>query len=46
MVVRFMINETRVVVEKTIQSVYEAEKFIRKLRYSKKLTLLSYSKIS
>lgn len=44
MLVRFMINETRGVVEKFIPSYYLAENFVRKLRHSKKCTLLSYSK--
>lgn len=41
MVVRFMINESGKVVEKTFNSPYLAENFIRKLKYSKKLTFLA-----
>lgn len=44
MIVRFMVNATGAVVEKFIPSYYIAEKFVRKLRYSKKCTLLSYGK--
>lgn len=42
MIVKFMVNATGTVVEKTIESYYEAQKFIQKLRRSKKCTLLSY----
>jgi len=42
MIVKFMVNATGAVVEKTIESYYEAQKFIQKLRHSKKCTLLSY----
>lgn len=45
MFIKYMINATGVVVEKTIHSVYEAEKFLQKLKYSKKCTLLSYGKL-
>lgn len=45
MVVKYMIKATGVVVEKTIESYYEAQKFIRRLQYSKKCTLLSFWKL-
>lgn len=41
MVVRFMVNETRVFVDKTIYSRYLAEKFMRKLKNSKKCTFIA-----
>jgi len=43
--VRFMVNATGAIVEKVIYSYYIAEKFIRKVEHSKKLTLLSYGKV-
>ena len=45
MIIRYMVNASGVVVEKIIYSYYQAEKLVRKLKYSKKCTLLSYGKI-
>jgi len=42
MLVTFLVNASGVVVEKTFTSQYKARVFINKLKYSKKLTLLSY----
>ena len=40
--VRFRVNESGVVVEKGFQSLYNARKFVLRLKHSKKCTLLSY----
>lgn len=44
MVVRFRINATGETVTKFFASPYLVEKFIRKLQFSKKVTLISYGK--
>lgn len=42
MIVKFMVNATGKVVEKVFDSSYLGNKFVNKLRHSKKCTLLSY----
>lgn len=42
MVVRFIVNKTGEVVERRFDSPFFAEKFIKKLKYSKRCTLTSY----
>ena len=44
MFVKFMVNESGVVVERFIESYFEANKFIQKLKRSKKLSLIAYWK--
>ena len=44
MYVRFLVLETGVIVERYIESYYEARKFINKLEHSKKLSLLAFWK--
>lgn len=39
--VTFIVNETKAVVTKTFSSPYQCRKFVNKLYYSKKLTLIS-----
>lgn len=41
-VVTFMVNATGAVVEKAFQSYDGCRKFVNKLRFSKKLTLISH----
>lgn len=45
MVIQYMINATKVVVSKTIHSYYLAEKFINKLKHSKKCTFISCARL-
>lgn len=42
MIVKYMINETGVIVTKEFDSQYEAIKLVNRLRYSKRCTLISY----
>lgn len=42
MEVKFLVNATGEVVTKRFDSRYFGEQFVRKLRYSKKLTLVSF----
>lgn len=43
MKVTFIVNKTGRTVEKSFPSPYIAEKFIRKIKYSKKITYVGYS---
>lgn len=44
--IRFKVNASGAIVEKVIYSYYIAKKFLHKVEHSKKLTLLSYGKLS
>lgn len=43
--IHFMVNATGKIVEKIIPSYYEAQKFLNRLKYSKKCTLIAYGKL-